>query len=51
MASMHSSDEPPAPGDAAPPPGRHDYPLTFSVDYPDRKLNRLSTETAETATP
>ena len=33
----------PAPGDATPPPGDHGYPLTFSVDYPDRKLNRLST--------
>ena len=26
-----------------PPAGGHDYPLTFSVDYPDRSLNRLST--------
>jgi Domain of unknown function (DUF4389) len=26
-----------------PPPPEHDYPLTFSVDYPDRELNRLST--------
>ncbi len=25
------------------PPGGHDYPLTFAVDYPDRKLNRLTT--------
>ena len=23
--------------------GGHDYPLTFSVDYPDRDLDRLST--------
>ena len=23
--------------------GAHDYPLTFSVDYPDRSLNRLTT--------
>ena len=30
-------------GRRGPPPGGHDYPLTFSVDYPDRKLNRLST--------
>jgi hypothetical protein len=30
-------------GDAVPPGGGHDYPLTFSVDYPDRSLNRLST--------
>jgi hypothetical protein len=29
---------------APPPPGDgFDYPLTFSVDYPDRDLNRLST--------
>ena len=27
---------------AAPPSGGHDYPLTFSVDYPDRELDRLS---------
>jgi Domain of unknown function (DUF4389) len=26
-----------------PPGGGHDYPLTFAVDYPDRKLNRLTT--------
>ena len=26
-----------------PPSGGNDYPLTFSVDYPDRSLNRLST--------
>ena len=32
-----------SPGDGVPPPGAHDYPLTFSVDYPDRSLNRLST--------
>jgi Domain of unknown function (DUF4389) len=25
-----------------PPSGGHDYPLTFSVDYPDRELDRLS---------
>ena len=30
-------------GDAVPPSGGHHYPLTFSVDYPDRSLNRLST--------
>jgi len=35
---------PPPPGQAPPPGvGGHDYPLTFSVDYPDRSLNRLST--------
>ncbi|MGO9887011.1 MAG: hypothetical protein ACLP0L_03715, partial [Solirubrobacteraceae bacterium] len=33
----------PSPGDGAPPGGGHNYPLTFSVDYPDRSLNRLST--------
>ena len=33
----------PSPGDGVPPGGGHDYPLTFSVDYPDRSLNRLST--------
>jgi hypothetical protein len=33
----------PSPGDAVPPGGGHDYPLTFAVDYPDRELNRLST--------
>src|ERR1035437_2236539 len=31
------------PGDPVPPSGGHDYPLTFSVDYPDRSLNRIST--------
>ncbi|MGZ6576142.1 MAG: hypothetical protein ACXVHJ_34710 [Solirubrobacteraceae bacterium] len=25
-----------------PPSAGHDYPLTFSVDYPDRELDRLS---------
>ena len=33
----------PPPDDALPPSGGHDYPLTFSVDYPDRNLDRLST--------
>ena len=33
----------PSPGDPVPPSGGHDYPLTFSVDYPDRSLNRLTT--------
>jgi hypothetical protein len=33
----------PSPDDGVPPSGGHDYPLTFSVDYPDRRLNRLST--------
>jgi hypothetical protein len=31
------------PGDGTPPSGGHNYPLTFSVDYPDRRLDRLST--------
>ena len=33
----------PSPGAGMPPAGGHDYPLTFSVDYPDRSLNRLTT--------
>ncbi len=41
---MESSDQPIPP---APPPtpgaSEHGYPLTLSVDYPDRDLNRLST--------
>ncbi|MGO9974914.1 MAG: DUF4389 domain-containing protein [Solirubrobacteraceae bacterium] len=43
--SMGSSGQVPAPspGDPVPPSGGHDYPLTFSVDYPDRSLNRLTT--------
>ena len=42
---MESSEQMPAPspGDGVPPSGGHDYPLTFSVDYPDRSLNRMST--------
>ena len=31
------------PSEPSDPAGAHDYPLTFSVDYPDRNLNRLST--------
>ena len=38
---MESSELPPPP---PPPPGGDEYPLTFSVDYPDRELNRLSTD-------
>ena len=34
---------PPSPGAGGPPVGGHNYPLTFSVDYPDRNLDRLST--------
>jgi hypothetical protein len=30
------------PGGVFPSSGGHGYPLTFSVDYPDRKLDRLS---------
>src|SRR5437763_15163908 len=43
--SMESSGQMPVPppDDAVPPSGGHDYPLTFSVDYPDRDLDRLST--------
>jgi hypothetical protein len=33
----------PSPSEGVPPVGGHDYPLTFSVDYPDRSLNRIST--------
>jgi Domain of unknown function (DUF4389) len=42
---MESSGQipPPSPGGGLPPSGGYDYPLTFSVDYPDRSLNRLST--------
>jgi hypothetical protein len=42
---MESSGQTPAlpPDDAVPPSGSNDYPLTFSVDYPDRSLDRLST--------
>ena len=45
MAPMESSGQHPAsaPGDGASPPRGHRYPVSFSVDYPDRKLNRLST--------
>src|SRR5208282_4730052 len=44
-AAMESSRQTPAPsqGDGVPPGGGHDYPLTFSVDYPDRSLSRTST--------
>ena len=38
---MESSGQPPA---APPAPGAvSDHPVTFSVEYPDRKLNRLTT--------
>src|SRR5450755_952829 len=44
-AAMESSGQTPRPsaGGGVPPGGGHDYPLTFSVDYPDRSLNRIST--------
>jgi hypothetical protein len=32
----------PTTSDELPPDAGHSYPLTFSVDYPDRALNRLS---------
>jgi Domain of unknown function (DUF4389) len=39
---MESSEQPPPPpGDV--PPNAQAYPLTFSVDYPKRSLNRLNT--------
>jgi hypothetical protein len=44
---MESSEQPtpavPPPGDATPPAIGYGYPLTFSVDYPDRDLSRLTT--------
>jgi hypothetical protein len=42
---MESSGQTPTspPGDGVPPGVGQDYPLTFSVDYPDRSLDRLST--------
>jgi len=42
---MDSSGQTPAPppSGGVPPGGGHAYPLTYSVDYPDRALNRLST--------
>ncbi len=36
------SSQDPIPVTPRPPHGGHGYPLTFSVDYPDRALNRLS---------
>src|SRR5438270_2327146 len=45
MRPMEASGQMPAPppGGGMPPIDGFDYPLTFSVDYPDRDLNRLST--------
>ena len=41
---MQEDYTPPADPGTPPVPGSgHDYPLTFSVDYPDRSLNRLTT--------
>jgi hypothetical protein len=40
---MEASGQMPSPEGAGPPSGGHGYPLTFSVDYPDRELDRLST--------
>jgi Domain of unknown function (DUF4389) len=46
-AVMESSEQPtpavPPPGDAPPPSPGYGYPLSFSVDYPERNLNRLTT--------
>jgi hypothetical protein len=39
----NSAELPAGPGDALPPAGGHNYPLTFAVDYPDRELDRLTT--------
>jgi len=38
-----SQPPPPPPGETPPAPSGHNYPLTFSVGYPDRDLNRLTT--------
>src|SRR5690348_10281204 len=40
-ATPEPGDGPPSNG-GLPPSAAHDYPLTFSVDYPDRELDRLS---------
>ena len=40
---MQEDYTPPADPGAPPPGGGQNYPLTFSVDYPDRSLNRLTT--------
>jgi Domain of unknown function (DUF4389) len=40
---MESSGQTSWPGGGVPPGAGHDYPLTFSVDCPDRSLDRLST--------
>jgi hypothetical protein len=41
---MEGSEQvPPPPGEGPPAGGEFDHPLTFSVDYPDRDLDRLST--------
>ena len=43
---MEGHPAPPAPPGAPPPPAPpapDDYPVGFSVDYPDRPLNRLTT--------
>jgi hypothetical protein len=42
---MESSDYPPPPEQPVSPgqPQSFDYPVTFSVEYPERKLNRLTT--------
>jgi hypothetical protein len=42
MEASGQMPEPP-PGGEIPPTSGYGYPLTFSVDYPDRDLNRLST--------
>jgi Domain of unknown function (DUF4389) len=42
MENSASTPPTPPPGDAAPPSGGHGYPLTFSVEYPERDLDRLS---------
>ena len=34
--------QPPVPGSGPEPPSEHHYPVQFTVDYPDRPLNRLT---------
>ena len=44
MESSSQTPTPPTPpAPSGPPPAGDGYPLTFSVDYPDRDLNRVST--------
>src|SRR5688572_26326866 len=42
MQEDYTPPEQPTPPSPSGPVASHDYPLTFSVDYPERELNRLS---------